>query len=571
MAGDAETGVTIHETVEGARRRADRRRRGVPDRRRRTTRAPSSRARPRSRPSCSTTCSREPCPTFVPQAGRRRPTRTKIGPTTACSTSPRPAGELVRVVRALSPHIGARAELARPARDGLARPGRGGRRLRAARGAARGRQADGRRRLAARAAVSAAISPARARRLRRSSGASSRRSAYADRALRSATARARRPRPRARPAARLRHRPARPHARPRDRDARAPPRPQARPTGARRAPARRVPARVPRRRAALRGGQRVRRARPPSAAASAPSRSRTRSCVGSPTGSARSLEALPEATPREAAPAALVPGLDRRDVVARARPRRGAGADARRRTSRPRPSSVSSAARSTGSRIRTCPAPGVVDRVDEDALAEGRVWPQSRGSQLVGLAVGSRAGRAHARPLRGARRQGDDARGRGRRRRGRTRRAPRELEANARRLGATNVRVVHADGRDLPRRARRASTARSSTRRAPASACSPPGPTCAGARSRCRAPARAAARRGRARPARRHGRLLGLHDQRGRERGGRRRRRRDGARARPDASGRVAARSATAAPEFLQTLPHVHGTSGFFVARLRVR
>ena len=23
-------------------------------------------------------------------------------------------------------------------------------------------------------------------------------------------------------------------------------------------------------------------------------------------------------------------------------------------------------------------------------------------------------------------------------------------------------------------------------------------------------------------------------------------------------------------PEFLQTLPHVHGTSGFFVARLRV-
>jgi 16S rRNA C967 or C1407 C5-methylase (RsmB/RsmF family) len=23
-------------------------------------------------------------------------------------------------------------------------------------------------------------------------------------------------------------------------------------------------------------------------------------------------------------------------------------------------------------------------------------------------------------------------------------------------------------------------------------------------------------------------------------------------------------------PEFLQTLPHVHGTSGFFVARLRI-
>ena len=26
----------------------------------------------------------------------------------------------------------------------------------------------------------------------------------------------------------------------------------------------------------------------------------------------------------------------------------------------------------------------------------------------------------------------------------------------------------------------------------------------------------------------------------------------------------------TARPEFLQTLPHVHGTSGFFIARLRV-
>ena len=30
-----------------------------------------------------------------------------------------------------------------------------------------------------------------------------------------------------------------------------------------------------------------------------------------------------------------------------------------------------------------------VDRVDEAALAEGRIWPQSRGSQLAGLAVGS--------------------------------------------------------------------------------------------------------------------------------------------------------------------------------------
>src|SRR5262249_35445050 len=31
-------------------------------------------------------------------------------------------------------------------------------------------------------------------------------------------------------------------------------------------------------------------------------------------------------------------------------------------------------------------------RVDEQALAEGRIWPQSRGSILAGLAVGSREG-----------------------------------------------------------------------------------------------------------------------------------------------------------------------------------
>ncbi|MGH2997179.1 MAG: transcription antitermination factor NusB, partial [Gaiellaceae bacterium] len=33
-----------------------------------------------------------------------------------------------------------------------------------------------------------------------------------------------------------------------------------------------------------------------------------------------------------------------------------------------------------------------VERVDDDALAAGLVWPQSRGSQLAGLAVGSREG-----------------------------------------------------------------------------------------------------------------------------------------------------------------------------------
>ncbi len=90
-----------------------------------------------------------------------------------------------------------------------------------------------------------------------------------------------------------------------------------------------------------------------------------------------------------------------------------------------------------------------VERIDEEALADGRIWPQSRGSQLVGLVVGSRegervldlcaapggkatmlAGEVIAVEVNAAR--------------------ARELEHNARRLGAANVRVVCADGRDLP-------------------------------------------------------------------------------------------------------------------------
>jgi 16S rRNA (cytosine967-C5)-methyltransferase len=91
-----------------------------------------------------------------------------------------------------------------------------------------------------------------------------------------------------------------------------------------------------------------------------------------------------------------------------------------------------------------------VDRVDEGALAEGRVWPQSRGSQLAALCVGSRPGERVldlcAAPGGKATMLAGDviavevnaARAR-------------ELEENARRLGAANVTVVHADGRALPR------------------------------------------------------------------------------------------------------------------------
>jgi 16S rRNA (cytosine967-C5)-methyltransferase len=90
-----------------------------------------------------------------------------------------------------------------------------------------------------------------------------------------------------------------------------------------------------------------------------------------------------------------------------------------------------------------------VARVDERALAEGRIWPQSRGSQLAGLAVGSRPGErildlcaapgGKATMLAGEVTAVEVHEGRAR-----------ELEENARRLGAENVRVVNADALALP-------------------------------------------------------------------------------------------------------------------------
>jgi 16S rRNA (cytosine967-C5)-methyltransferase len=90
-----------------------------------------------------------------------------------------------------------------------------------------------------------------------------------------------------------------------------------------------------------------------------------------------------------------------------------------------------------------------VARVDEQAFEQGRVWPQSRGSQLAGLVVGSRraervldtcaapggkttmlAGEVTAVELNPAR--------------------ARELRENVERLGATNVTVVEADATALP-------------------------------------------------------------------------------------------------------------------------
>ena len=90
-----------------------------------------------------------------------------------------------------------------------------------------------------------------------------------------------------------------------------------------------------------------------------------------------------------------------------------------------------------------------VSRVDERALSRGEIWPQSRGSQLAGLCVESRPGErvldvcaapgGKAAMLAGeiVAVEVNEARAR-------------ELEQNVRRLGAANVTVVHADGRSLP-------------------------------------------------------------------------------------------------------------------------
>ena len=90
-----------------------------------------------------------------------------------------------------------------------------------------------------------------------------------------------------------------------------------------------------------------------------------------------------------------------------------------------------------------------VERVDEEALDAGRIWPQSRGSQLAGLVVGARDGErtldlcaapgGKATQLAGEVVAVEVHEGRAR-----------ELEENVRHLGAANVTVVHADALALP-------------------------------------------------------------------------------------------------------------------------
>ena len=205
-----------------------------------------------------------------------------------------------------------------------------------------------------------------------------------------------------------------------------------------------------------------------------------------------------------------------------------------------------------------------VERVDERTLAEGRIWPQSRGSQLAGLAVGSLAGErtldlcaapgGKATQLAGEVVAVELHPGRAR-----------ELEENVRRLGATNVTVLHADALELP------TELRGFDRALVDAPCSGLGILASRPDARWRAEPLPELQLGLLRAAAERVRPGGtvvysvctinaaenedVVDAAGLE---------------PEPLGdewpefRHPRR-----PEFLLTLPHVHGTSGFFVARLR--
>ena len=286
-------------------------------------------------------------------------------------------------------------------------------------------------------------------------------------------------------------------------------------------------------------------------AASAPCRSRTRSCAGSRSGLRGLVASLPDG-PREG----VVSRLDRGRVDARLRCGDGARADAR-------------AERAAGARGARRPSPVgeptdvpgayIVERVDTAPHAADEPGVAARGARR-------RRARGRARPRRVRRpgRQVDDARGRASvtaveihpgRAHGAGEAAP------ARRSSVVNADVRELDEPRLRPRARRRAVLRARRAR----------PTARPALARAAAAgaaARAARGRGRARRSRAARRLRGLHAERRRERGGRRR-----ARASRSSRSAWSGRSTRirGGPEFLLTLPHRDRTSGFFIARLRGR
>ena len=224
---------------------------------------------------------------------------------------------------------------------------------------------------------------------------------------------------------------------------------------------------------------------------------------------------------------ALVPGLGRGDMVARLRRGAGACADAgaeRASGDGGQAQRCSRRARWPESRTPELPNALRVEQVDERG-AGGRADLAAEPRLAAGRALRRGAGRrAGARSLRGARRQGDPAGragGRGRRRREASGAGPRargQCPAAGRRERARGERRrARAPGRPARLRPRARRRALLRPRRARLAA----RPALAGDAA-AGAPARPAASGRRARAARRHHPLLGLHAERGGERGGRR-------------------------------------------------
>ena len=204
-------------------------------------------------------------------------------------------------------------------------------------------------------------------------------------------------------------------------------------------------------------------------------------------------------------------------------------------------------------------------RIDPTALAAGRIWPQSRGSQLAALVVGSRDGE---RVLDACAAPG----GKATMLRGEVTAV--ELHAGPRPRAGGERPPARRDER--PRRAtptcasspRAASTARSSTRRARASACSPAAPTSAGA-ARPLPELQLELLRAAAERTQPGGTVvysvctLNADENEAVV---------DAGRPRAGAAREEWPQFAhPKRPEFLLTTPHRHGTSGFFIARLRAR
>jgi 16S rRNA (cytosine967-C5)-methyltransferase len=204
-----------------------------------------------------------------------------------------------------------------------------------------------------------------------------------------------------------------------------------------------------------------------------------------------------------------------------------------------------------------------VERIDEDAVKAGLIWPQSRGSQLAGLAVGSQPGERTldlcAAPGGKATQLAGDVvaielhPGRAR-----------ELEENCRLLGADNVTVINADATQLP------AELTGFDRVLVDAPCSGLGVLAARPDLRWRAQPLPELQRELLRVAAERVKPGGtivysvctINPEEAEEVVDA-----SGLRAQPLGDEWPQFRHPTR-PEFLQTLPHVHGTSGFFIARL---